>query len=252
MQTVFITGGTTGLGLELAREYIKKGYKVGICARDQQKYDQAFPVKPAHLHFYPVDVADKTALQAAIKSFSSPIGLNLLIANAGISYPVKTKIPDFALTYKMIDINLKGVIYAFEAALEVMIPQGKGQLVAISSLAGFNGFPGTSGYSASKAAVMKFCESLSLDLKGLGIDVTCICPGFVDTPLTRRNQHPMPFLMNADKATQLMLKAIEKKPIRYSFPFRFYALIYILSIIPRSLFAYVMSTKGLNYSKEHA
>jgi short-subunit dehydrogenase len=250
MDSVFITGGTTGIGLELAKKYLAKGYKVGICGRDEHKFNKAFPIKPLHLHFYPIDVSNRSALQETIKSFSKPIGLNLLIANAGIAYPIKSKVPDFNLTYKMIDVNIKGVLYAFEAALEVMIPQGRGQLVGISSVAGFNGFPGTSGYSASKAAVMKICESFSVDLKSLGIDVTCICPGFVDTPLTQVNKHPMPFMITAEKASDLIVKAIKRKKIRYSFPFRMLFLVYFLSILPRSIFVYIMSKKGFNYSKE--
>jgi short-subunit dehydrogenase len=251
MEAVFITGGTSGIGLEFAKQYLALGYKVGICGRDEQKFKQAFPVKPLHLHFYCLDVTDKMSLQRAIKEFSTPIGLHLLIANAGIAYAIKSKIPDFAYTEKMIDINIKGVLYAFEAALEIMIPQGRGHLVGLSSLAGFNGFPGTSGYSASKAAVMKLCETLSLDLKEFNIDVTCLCPGFIDTPLTRKNHHPMPMIMGAEKATRKMINAIKQKKYRYSFPFRFFTVVYLLSIMPRFLYHYLLSKKGLNYAKEN-
>jgi short-subunit dehydrogenase len=152
----------------------------------------------------------------------------------------------------MVHVNLLGVMYAFEAAMEIMIPQGSGHLVAISSLAGYNGFPGISGYSATKSAVMKFCESLSLDLANMQIDVTCVCPGFVDTPLTQVNHHPMPFLVKVDKAAHIIVKGINKKKRVINFPFIFSCLVKILALMPRWMFQKVMSQDSFNYSrKEH-
>ena len=192
MRAVFITGGTTGIGMELAKFYLDKGWKVGVCGRDRHKFDENFTAHRDNVTFYPVDVSERADIKAAIADFSKSIGLDLLIANAGIGYKLKTKLPDFDYSYKMVHVNLLGVMYSFEGALDVMIPRGKGQLVAVSSIAGYNGLPGVSAYSATKAAVQKYAESLHLDLKQFNIDVTTICPGFVDTPLTQGNHHPMP------------------------------------------------------------
>ncbi len=249
MNSVFITGGTSGIGLELAKKYLAQGWKVGVCGRDKTKFNENFTRDYQNLYFYPVDVADREALRKAIHEFSKPTGLALLIASAGISYPQKTKVPDFERTYKMVHVNLLGVMYAFEAAMEIMIPQGSGHLVAISSLAGYNGFPGISGYSATKSAVMKFCESLSLDLAHLHINITCVCPGFVDTPLTQKNHHPMPFLVKVDKAANIIVKGIKKKKRVINFPFIFSLIVRILSIMPRWMFQKVMSQDSLNYSR---
>lgn len=150
----------------------------------------------------------------------------------------------------MVHVNLLGVMYAFEAALDVMIPQGKGQLVATSSIAGYNGLPGVSAYSATKAAVQKYCESLHLDLRQFNIHVTTICPGFVDTPLTQGNHHPMPFLIKAPKAAELIAKAIDKKKMIYAFPFFFSTIVRILGMLPRTWYRAFMSVKAVNYSKE--
>ncbi len=194
MRAVFITGGTTGIGMELAKLYLSRGWKVGVCGRSPQKFDDNFTTHLDHLTFYGLDVSSRKDLKAAIADFSKSSGLDLLIANAGIGYIHKTKVPDFEYSYKMVEINLLGVMYSFEAALEIMIPSGKGQLVAMSSIAGYNGLPGVSAYSATKAAVQKYTESLHLDLKQFNIAVTTICPGFVETPLTSTNRHSMPFL----------------------------------------------------------
>jgi short-subunit dehydrogenase len=250
MRAVFITGGTTGIGMELTKHYLEKGWKVGICGREQSKFDENFPLSKENLSFYKVDVANRAELKAAIADFSKSIGLDLLIANAGIGYKFKTKVPDFEWSYKMINVNLLGVMYAFEAALDVMIPRSKGQLVAISSIAGYNGLPGVSAYSASKAAVLKYCESLHLDLKQFNIDVTAICPGFVETPLTATNKHSMPFLVKAPKAAQLIARAIEKKKMVYAFPFILATIVRILGMLPRTWYRAFMSIKAVNYSKE--
>lgn len=249
MKSVFITGGTTGIGMELAKHYSALGWKVGVCGRDKTKFDKHFERQRENVTYYSVDVTNRDELKAAIAGFSTPIGLDLLIANAGIGYKFKTKVPDFEYSYKMVHVNLLGVMYAFEAAMEVMIPRSQGHLVALSSIAGYNGLPGVSAYSGTKAAVLKFCESLHLDLRQFNINVTTICPGFVDTPLTQANHHPMPFIMKAPKAARLIARAIEKKKMVYAFPFFFSTIMRILGMLPRTWYRAIMSIKRLNYSK---
>jgi short-subunit dehydrogenase len=250
MRAVFITGGTTGIGMELAKLYLGRGWKVGVCGRDRHKFEENFISHRDNVTYYQVDVSVREELKAAISDFSKSIGLDLLIANAGIGYKFKTKVPDFNYSYKMVQVNLLGVMYSFEAALDVMIPQGRGQLVAVSSLAGYNGLPGVSGYSATKAAVAKYCESLHIDMRQFNIHVTTICPGFVETPLTDSNHHPMPFLMKAPKAAKLIARAIDKKKMIYAFPFLFASVVRLLSILPRTWYRFIVSRKSFNYSKE--
>lgn len=250
MKSVFITGGTTGMGMELAKSYASKGWKVGVCGRDPHKFDEHFSTLKDQVAYYQVDVADRDQVKAAVADFSKSIGLDLMIANAGIGYKFKTKVPDFEYSYRMVHVNFLGVMYAFEAALDIMIPRGKGHIVAISSLAGFNGLPGVSAYSATKSAVMKYCESLSLDMKQFNINVTSVCPGFVDTPLTEHNHHPMPFLLTAPVAAQKIIYAIEKKKMTYAFPFFFSSIVRFLGMLPRPWYRFFMTIKTFNYSKE--
>ena len=249
MKSVFITGGTTGIGLELAKLYLSQGWRVGICARDHQKFLASFPSGPSKISFYEVDVSNREQLKASIADFSKAEGLDLLIANAGIGYKNKSKVPDFESSYHMVHVNLLGVMYSFEAALDVMIPRGKGQLAAVSSIAGYNGLPGVSAYSATKAAVLKYCESLHLDLGQFNIAVTTICPGFVETPLTSTNRHSMPFIMKAPRAAELIAKAIEKKKMIYAFPFFFSSVVRLISILPRTWYKLIITRKSFDYSK---
>lgn len=250
MRAVFITGGTTGIGMELAKLYLSQGWKVGICGRERLKFEENFTAHRDNVTFYALDVSNRAELKAAISDFSKSIGLDLMIANAGIGYKFKTKVPDFEYSYKMVHVNLLGVMYACEAALDVMIPRGKGHLVVVSSIAGYNGLPGVSAYSATKAAVAKYAESLHLDMKQFNINVTTICPGFVETPLTSNNHHPMPFMVKAPKAAQLIARAIEKKKMIYAFPFLFASAVRLISILPRTWYRFIMSVKMFNYSKE--
>lgn len=235
MKSVFITGGTTGIGQELAKLYLEKGWKVGVCGRSREKFSESFEAE-SNVEFYQVDVAENQQVQEAIEDYSARYGLDLIIANAGIAMSDKSGRQNLERNIQVINTNVLGVLYTFDAALKYMLPRKKGHMVAVSSIAAFNGLPGVSAYSASKAAVEKYCESLGVDLHSKGIAVTCICPGFIDTPLTKVNKHPMPFLMTAPEAAKKIYSAIEKKKHRYIFPFMFGNLVLLLSFLPRGLY----------------
>ena len=246
---IFITGGTTGIGLALAKLYLEEGHRVGICARNLSKFPVEIRNKYKLLSCYEVDVTNREELHKAINDFA-PVELDMVIANAGRSVGVKSKTPQFSVANEIIDINVKGVLNTFDIALEIMLPRKKGHLVATASVAGFMGLPGAGAYSASKAAVLKLCESYSLDLRRHGINVSAIAPGFIDTPLTQKNNHKMPFLMSAEKAAKLIKRALEKKKVLYVFPFRMKIVVSILDKMPRSLYRMLMNLKFLNYSEE--
>jgi short-subunit dehydrogenase len=247
---IFITGGTTGIGLALAKIYLEEGHSVGICARHLDKFPNEIKNKYKLLKCYEVDVVNREQLRAAVFDFANG-ELDMIIANAGRSVGAKSKTPLFSVANDIIDINVKGVLNTFEVALELMMPFKKGHLVATASVAGFMGLPGAGAYSASKAAVLKLCESYSIDLKKVGIDVTAIAPGFVDTPLTQKNNHKMPFLMSSEKAAKRIKKALDKKKVLYVFPFRMKILVTIMDKMPRSWYRALMGIKLFNYSSDN-
>ncbi len=240
---IFITGGTSGLGLDLALEYLSRGNRVGICGRDLSKIPQEILEKYQKnkklLFCYTIDVVDLISLKKAILEFSQG-QLDIMVANAGISIGHKTALPDFEFARKIIDTNVVGVINSFEVATEIMIQQKKGKLVAIASVAGMIGVPKAAAYCASKAAVLKFCESLSIDLDPMGIKVITIAPGFIDTPLTRKNNHPLPFVLSSPVAANKVFMAIEKNISFYVFPISMKIVIYFLYFLPRSLYRRLM------------
>lgn len=246
---IFITGGSTGIGLALAKLYLEEGHRVGICARNLEKFPSEIKNKYKQLKCYEVNVVNREELKDAINDFANG-NLDMVIANAGRSVGAKSKTPQFAVANDIIDINVKGVLNTFDVALELMMPKKKGHLVATASVAGFMGLPGAGAYSASKAAILKLCEAYSIDLKRVGINVTAIAPGFIDTPLTQQNNHKMPFLMSSDKAARLIKRALEKKKVLYVFPFRMKMIVSIFDKMPRSWYRYLMGLKMFNYSIE--
>ncbi len=246
---IFITGGTTGIGLALAKLYLEEGHRVGICARNLSKFPVEIRNKYKQLSCYEVDVTKRDDLHRAVNDFARG-DLDIMIANAGRSVGTKSKTPQFSVANEIIDINVKGVLNTFDVALEIMLPKKKGHLVATASVAGFMGLPGAGAYSASKAAVLKLCESYAIDLKPMGINVTAIAPGFVDTPLTQQNNHKMPFIMPAEKAARLIKRALEKKKVLYVFPTRMKIVVALLEKMPRFLYRYLMGMKYINYSEE--
>jgi len=241
---IFITGGTTGIGLSLAEAYLKEGHRVGVCGRDLGKLPEDFLQKYPKSHAYKVDVTNKDEVFAAVEEFASG-QLDLMIANAGRSEGSKPSWPDFDVYHNIMDVNVKGVLYAFEAALNIMKKQGRGHLVSIASVAGFVGLPGAAAYCASKAAVLRLSESMAIDLGPQGYDVTAICPGFIDTPLTKQNKHPMPFLMSAEEGAQRIKQAIAQKKVMYIFPFRMKIIITILDKMPRFLYQLIWKIPGV-------
>ncbi len=245
---VFITGGTTGIGLEIARLYLKEGAEVGICGRDLTKIPEDFRYE--RLKTYQVDVSNRQQIIDAVDEFVGNGELDLIIANAGVSDGDKLRLPNFEKTRKIMDINLYGVINTFEAAFKHMIKQKRGHIAAVSSVAGFVGLPAAGAYCASKSAVLTLCESYAIGLKKCGIDVTAIAPGFIDTPLTQKNKHTMPWLMPVEKAALKIKNALDRKTVLFIFPWQMKILITFLNKMPRCLYRFLMGLKITDYTKK--
>lgn len=246
-RAVFITGGTSGMGLELAKLYSEEGHNVAVCSVETES--TARKVIPTDVLYYQVDVREKDEVKRSIDNFQDICnGLDLVLANAGISMK-KEKIPDFERGRSVINTNVIGVMNTFEAALEYMIPQKSGHLMAMSSIAAFRGQPGMAIYSASKAAVLIMCESFAIDLKKYGISVSTFAPGFVDTPLTEVNNHKMPFLINQQRAAKIIKKSLDQKKDFTVFPIPMKLLSLILKYLPRPLYIKIMRIDPFGFSK---
>ena len=214
---VVITGASSGIGQALARACLDRGWRVALVARRaQQLHDwlalQTPPPAPGQAAVYPADVCRPEQLSQAASDCLREMGVpDLVIANAGISLGVDTsQAEDIEVMRQVFETNVIGVAATFQPFIEPMRQRGHGRLVAIASVAGIRGLPGHAAYCASKAAVIRYAESLRGELRASGVQVLTLSPGYVATPLTARNRYPMPFLMPADEFAVRALQAIER------------------------------------------
>jgi short-subunit dehydrogenase len=220
---IFLTGASSGIGEALAVAMAGQGAILGLLARREDLLNsiaERCEAAGGKARVFACDVTNANELAAAAQSFREEFGgIDILIANAGIggNDPL-TRSYDPASVRKLIEINLLGAVNAIHAVLPAMLDARSGHLVAISSLAGFRGLPKSAAYSASKAAMTTFFESVRLDHAASGIDVTIIQPGFIETPLTSGRSNKMPFLMKLEAAIPFFLDAIQKKKKFAAFP----------------------------------
>jgi short-subunit dehydrogenase len=246
MTTVFITGASSGIGAALAAQYAKQGAKLGLVARRSDLLEQLrlSLVNPELHSVYPLDVTDHAALSAAAENFIALHGVvNIVIANAGISVGTLTEYSeDLAVFERLIQTNLVATVASFAPFIENMKQHAKTQacrLVGIASVAGIRGLPGAEAYSASKAAVISYCESLRVGLAASGIRVVTIVPGYIDTPMTKLNTYAMPFLMPVDKFATAAVEAIASGKSYKVIPWQMAGVAKLLRILPNWLYDYI-------------
>jgi len=203
-QRVFITGASSGIGAALAAYYAAQGATLGLLARREEALHQLIATlpNPERHRAYAVDVRDHAAINQAAQDFMAHAGgADVVIANAGISIGTLSEYPeDLPVFESVIATNVVATAATFTPFIAAMRRQGTpARLVGIGSVAGIRGIPGSEAYSASKAAVISYCESLRVELKRSPIRVVTICPGYIDTPMTRHNPYGMPFLMPAGR-----------------------------------------------------
>ena len=210
---VFITGASSGIGQSLAWRYYQAGYSLALVARriaDIQAWATERGLEADRYAVYSADVAVSDSIVAAAQLCLQQQGLpDVVIANAGISVGMDTADrADLDVMARTFATNNVGLAATFNAFIDGMVSRGSGRLVGVGSVAGIRGLPGHGAYCASKAAVITYCESLRGELRDSGVKVVTICPGYIDTPLTRQNRYSMPFLMQVDDFSNRAFAAI--------------------------------------------
>ena len=178
------------------------------------------------------------ALAAAANDFIERFGPpELVIANAGVSVGTSGEdLADVAKLRRVLDVNVAGLAATLAAFAPAMRAAGRGTLAGIASVAGFRGLAGGGAYSASKAAAITWLESLRAELHGSGVHVVCVCPGYIDTPMTRVNRYRMPFLLAADEAARRIARAIASRRRLAVIPWQMAAASLLLRAMPGWLF----------------
>jgi short-subunit dehydrogenase len=247
-KVVFITGASSGIGRALAVELGSRGAAVGLLARRAEALRElAAEVEQAggQAVALAADVRDAAAVRAAAAELRARFNhIDVLIANAGIAttaHITEVRAEDVA---EVMSINVVGAANSVAAVLPEMVARGSGQLVAISSLSAYRGLPKSAVYCASKAALSAFFESVRVDLRGTGLDVTIIYPGFIKTPLTAGRKAVMPYLMELDDATGKIIRAIEARRKSYAFPWQLASIVRAAMLFPIPLYDRIVSRRS--------
>ena len=241
---VFITGASSGLGEALARHYAAQGAVLGLFARRRDELERMARELPSNaIAIYDGDVRDAGALSGAGTDFMQRHGVpDVVVANAGISRGTLTQHADDLPAFRaVLDTNVMGIVHAFHPFVDAMTHARRGTLAGVASVAGFRGIPGSGAYSASKAAAIAYLESLRVELRGSGVRVVTICPGYIATPMTARNPYRMPFLLAPDKAARLVARAIERQRAFYVLPWPMAWVGRVLRVVPRPLFDFAFA-----------
>ena len=243
---VFLTGASSGIGEALARHYAAEGATLGLVARRADLLESLRQSLPSGADTYTADVRDLGALKAAAADFIAKHGVpDLVIANAGISHGTLTEhAEDVEVFREVIDINVTGMLGTFHPFVAAMRKAGRGTLAGVASVAGYRGLPGAGAYSASKAAALNYLESLRVELRGTGVKVVTICPGYIATPMTEKNPYPMPFIISADDFAQRFARAIRAGKGFAVIPWPMAIIARILAILPNAIFDAAFSKAG--------
>jgi len=222
-KVVVVTGGTEGIGKALVNELIAAGAKVATCGRNHDKLYRLQSEHPsAPLHTMVADISSENDcrrfIETTIKVYG---GIDILVNNAGISMRALFKETQVEVIKKVMDINFYGMVYCTKFALDSIIAR-KGTIVGVSSIAGYRGLPGRSGYSASKFAMQGWLEALKTEMMGEGVHVMWVCPGFtasnirnaaLDKNAQEHGNTPMDEgkMMTAEECATHILHAVEKR-----------------------------------------
>lgn len=238
---VFITGASSGIGQALALRFYAAGDRLALAARrtaEVQSWAEANTLDAGRYQIYSADVSSIDSIVAAGTACMAAQGVpDVVIANAGISIGMDTTeradLDVMAQTFATNNIGMAATFHPFVAA---MVARGSGALVGIASVAGIRGLPGHGAYCASKAAVISYCESLRGELRPSGVKVVTITPGYIDTPLTRKNRYGMPFLMKAEVFADKAFATIQAGCSYRVIPWQMGVVAKLLRLLPNAVF----------------
>lgn len=219
-EIIWVTGGSSGIGRELCLRLAQQGHRVIASGRNESRL-QALQREHSGIVILPFDVTDRGRISAVQQQLMGMVNrLDRVFLNAGDCEYFDLASGNWQSIEKMVSVNFLGMVNSVQIGLPLLERSTRGHIVGIGSQAVLAPFPRAEGYGASKAAVSYFLAALRIDLSAKGIDVTEVQPGFVDTPLTQRNDFPMPFMVSAEEAAKRILSAVERRPMQYVFPKR--------------------------------
>ena len=248
MKTIWITGGSTGIGLATAKKFISNNWRVIISSRNNEKLEKA---KKEILSFsnnnqvyaLKCDISNKEEVHKTVNKIEKEIStIDLALLNAAAHSPNKSQ--DFNIkNYELlIDVNLKGTLYCIEILQEKMKVRKTGHIAIVSSPVGYRGLPTAGAYGMTKAGLINLAESLSFDLKKIGIRISVINPGFIKSESTNLNSFPMPFIKSANFAADKIFDGLTKsRKFEITFPFFFLKMLKFARILPYPFYFFLIN-----------
>ena len=241
MSLVFITGASSGIGQALALRFYRSGWRLALVARrvdEVERWAAQQALDLARIAIYGADVRDLAAIGAAGRRCLAEQGLpDVVIGNAGISVGIDTAdAADLEVMRATLETNLLGLAASFQPFVGAMRERRAGTLVGVASVAGIRGLPGHGAYCASKAGAIAYCESLRGECRPFSVKVVTLVPGYIDTPLTRGNPYPMPFLMPAEAFAERAYRSILAGERWRVIPWQMGLVVRLLRGLPNGLF----------------
>ena len=241
-KVAWVTGGGTGIGAELVKILVDNGWNVSISGRRIEKLREIEVYKKESISSFKLDITSeiscKNVAKKIIKKFNK---IDLIILNAAAYNPGHLDFANLSKIKYVMDTNLMGQMNCISSVLPIMRRNNSGQIVFVSSPAGFKGLPNAGIYGITKSALTFLAESMYLELLKTNIKVQVIHPGFIKTPMTDKNTFPMPFLMSSENAAKKIYKKLSSYDFEIYFPKRLIIPMKILSILPYKLYFFIMS-----------
>jgi short-subunit dehydrogenase len=234
--SVWVTGASQGIGRALALELAARGARVTISARGTAALTELAQRHPG-LSPEPLDVIDPQAVAAAAKRIEQNQGpLDLVVLNAGIYQPLPGGLAEPRVFAEHMAVNYQGVVNGLCAVVPGMRERGRGQIAVVASVAGYCGLPQAAAYGPTKAALINLAETLRLELRGSGVDLRLVNPGFVATRLTAKNRFSMPSILTPEDAARRILNGLAGNRFEIAFPFGFVTWMRLLRLLPYRLY----------------
>lgn len=240
---IWLIGASEGIGEALAFRLAASSAQLALSARNKEKLEALSVRLPGAGNIIaPMDVTDSASVHRAWESLNSRWGgVDIVIYNAGTYEPMSARDFDLRKADTMLDVNFRGALRVLDCVIPPFVGQKRGHIVLVASVAAYRGLPRAIGYGASKAALLHLAENLHIDLNDLGIKVQAVCPGFVKTRLTDKNEFNMPFIISAETAAARIARGMAGSGFEIHFPRRFTMGLKLLGLLPRKLYLKVVS-----------